>query len=119
MPDVIFNGPEGRLEGRYQHGKTPGAPVALMLHPHPQHGGTMNNKVVYTLYQAFARRGAAVLDADQVGHQVLAEPEVIAAFRQRWGEAVVGPDGQIIRREVAALNEPRLHLLESERSFRF
>jgi hypothetical protein len=24
-----------------------------------------------------------------------------------------------IRREVAALNEPRLHLLESERSFRF
>ena len=21
MPDVIFNGPEGRLEGRYQHSK--------------------------------------------------------------------------------------------------
>ena len=61
MPDVIFNGPEGRLEGRYQHGKTPGAPVALMLHPHPQHGGTMNNKVVYTLYQAFARRGFSSL----------------------------------------------------------
>ena len=61
MPDVIFNGPEGRLEGRYQHGKTPGAPVALMLHPHPQHGGTMNNKVVYTLYQTFARRGFSVL----------------------------------------------------------
>jgi alpha/beta superfamily hydrolase len=61
MPDVIFNGPEGRLEGRYQHGKTPGAPVALMLHPHPQHGGTMNNKVVYTLYQIFARRGFSVL----------------------------------------------------------
>jgi uncharacterized protein len=61
MPDVIFNGPEGRLEGRYQHGQTPGAPVALMLHPHPQHGGTMNNKVVYTLYQAFARRGFSSL----------------------------------------------------------
>ena len=61
MPDVIFNGPEGRLEGRYQHGKTAGAPIALMLHPHPQHGGTMNNKVVYTLYQIFQRRGFSVL----------------------------------------------------------
>ena len=57
MPDVIMNGPEGRLEGRYQHGKLPNAPIALMLHPHPQHGGTMNNKVIYTLYHGFARRG--------------------------------------------------------------
>lgn len=61
MPDVIFNGPEGRLEGRYQHNKDPNAPIALMLHPHSQHGGTMNNKVVYTLYHAFARRGFSVL----------------------------------------------------------
>jgi alpha/beta superfamily hydrolase len=61
MPDVIFNGPEGRLEGRYQAGRDPNAPIALMLHPHPQHGGTMNNKVVYTLYHAFARQGFGVL----------------------------------------------------------
>jgi alpha/beta superfamily hydrolase len=61
MPEVIFNGPEGRLEGRYQHNRAPDAPIALMLHPHPQHGGTMNNKVVYSLYQAFARRGFSVL----------------------------------------------------------
>jgi alpha/beta superfamily hydrolase len=61
MPEVIFNGPEGRLEGRYQHNRAPQAPIALMLHPHPQHGGTMNNKVVYSLYQAFARRGFSVL----------------------------------------------------------
>jgi hypothetical protein len=32
-----------------------------MLHPHPQHGGSMNNKVVYTLYQAFSRRGFSTL----------------------------------------------------------
>jgi alpha/beta superfamily hydrolase len=32
-----------------------------MLHPHPQHGGTMNNKVVYSLYQAFQRQGFSVL----------------------------------------------------------
>jgi alpha/beta superfamily hydrolase len=61
MPEVIFNGPEGRLEGRYQHSRTPNAPIALMLHPHPQHGGTMNNKVVYSLYQGFARRGFSTL----------------------------------------------------------
>jgi alpha/beta superfamily hydrolase len=39
----------------------PNAPIALMLHPHPQHGGTMNNKVVYTLYQTFLRRGFACM----------------------------------------------------------
>jgi hypothetical protein len=61
MPEVIFNGPEGRLEGRYQHNREPNAPIALMLHPHPQHGGSMNNKVVYTLYQVFTRRGFSAL----------------------------------------------------------
>lgn len=61
MPDVIFNGPEGRLEGRYQHAKKDDAPLALILHPHPQHGGTMNNKVVYSLYHSFARRGFSTL----------------------------------------------------------
>jgi len=61
MPEVIINGPEGRLEGRYHHSKQPNAPIALLLHPHPQHGGTMNNKVVYTLYHAFVRRGFSAL----------------------------------------------------------
>ncbi len=61
MPEVIFNGPDGRIEGRYHHSKRPNAPVALLLHPHPQHGGTMNNKVVYSLYQIFRRRGFSTL----------------------------------------------------------
>jgi alpha/beta superfamily hydrolase len=61
MPEVIMNGPEGRLEGRYQHGREANAPIALMLHPHPQHGGTMHNKVVYAMYQTFAKRGFSVL----------------------------------------------------------
>src|ERR1700747_2457163 len=61
MPDVLINGPGGRLEGRYHHSKEAGAPIALLLHPHPQHGGTMNNKVVYTLYHAFVRRGFSAL----------------------------------------------------------
>jgi alpha/beta superfamily hydrolase len=61
MPEVNINGPEGRIEGRYSHGRVPNAPAALLLHPHPQHGGTMNNKVVYQLYQAFAARGFSSL----------------------------------------------------------
>ena len=61
MPEVIFNGPEGRLEGRYQIVRSATAPIALLLHPHPEHGGTMNNKIVYALYQAFTRRGFAAL----------------------------------------------------------
>ncbi len=61
MPDVIINGPEGRLEGRYHHNRDANAGIALVLHPNPQHGGTMNNKVVYNLYHAFVRRGFSVL----------------------------------------------------------
>ena len=45
MPEVIFNGPDGRLEGRYHHSRVENAPIALILHPHPQQGGTMNNRV--------------------------------------------------------------------------
>lgn len=61
MPDVIFAGPSGRLEGKYQHQKHKTAPIALILHPHPQHGGTMNNRVVYEMFYAFQRRGCSVL----------------------------------------------------------
>ncbi|MET0155700.1 MAG: alpha/beta hydrolase [Rickettsiales bacterium] len=66
MPEIIFNGPDGRLEGRYvdsfhkENNEFANAPVALILHPHPLHGGTMNNKVVYRLYQTFARCGFSV-----------------------------------------------------------
>jgi alpha/beta superfamily hydrolase len=61
MPEVLINGPEGRLEGRYTQSKTPNAPIALILHPLPTHGGTMNNKIVYTLFQTFVQRGFSTL----------------------------------------------------------
>lgn len=61
MPEVIFPGPDGRLEGRYHPQKAKDAPLAIILHPHPQFGGTMNNKVVYNLHYAFHRLGFAVL----------------------------------------------------------
>jgi hypothetical protein len=61
MPEVIINGAEGRLEGRYSPAKSDRAPVAVLLHPHPQYGGTMHNKVVFTLNQSFLQAGFATL----------------------------------------------------------
>jgi len=61
MPEIIFAGPSGRLEGRYQPGREEKAPIAIILHPHPQFGGTMNNRLVYNLFYTFQQRGFAVL----------------------------------------------------------
>ena len=61
MPEVLFAGPEGRLEGRYTHSKIKDAPLALILHPSPELGGTMNNKITYLMHQAFAARGFSTL----------------------------------------------------------
>ena len=61
MVEVLFNGSAGRLEGRYHHSERENAPMALILHPHPQYGGTMNNKVVYTLFSCFRDLGFSVL----------------------------------------------------------
>ncbi len=61
MPEVIFAGPAGRLEGRFQPARRRNGPIAIILHPHPQFGGTMNNQVVYQLFYMFAKRGFAVL----------------------------------------------------------
>ncbi|WP_413987672.1 alpha/beta hydrolase [Labrys okinawensis] len=61
MPEVTFTGPAGRIEGRFQPSKQRGAPIAIVLHPHPQFGGTMNNKIVYDLFYAFVQRGFSAL----------------------------------------------------------
>jgi hypothetical protein len=61
MPEVIFAGPDGRLEGRYHPQKNKDAPIAIILHPHPLYGGTMNNKVVYNLHYAFHAIGFTCL----------------------------------------------------------
>jgi uncharacterized protein len=61
MPEMIINGPSGRIETRYTPGRTANAPVAVILHPHPEYGGTMNNKVVFQTYKAFAERGFATM----------------------------------------------------------
>jgi len=60
--NLFIDGPVGRLEAileRPGEGALEGC--AVVCHPHPQHGGTMHNKVAYTLARAFVRSGFEVL----------------------------------------------------------
>src|SRR4029078_8920218 len=59
--------------------------------------------------------GAVVLDADQAGHYILRQPDVIAELRKRWGDKILDPNGQVIRREVAKIVFAQGN--ESERTF--
>ena len=52
--------------------------------------------------RAFARHGAAVISSDEIVHDLLhSDEDVRAALRDRFGEGVVGPDGEIDRGRVA------------------
>lgn len=55
-------GPAGRLEALLEEPEHQD-PVesALVCHPHPQHGGTMHNKVVYRLARGLRKSGCVVL----------------------------------------------------------
>tara|TARA_B100000941_G_scaffold192065_1_gene138536 strand:- start:566 stop:1222 length:657 start_codon:yes stop_codon:yes gene_type:complete len=53
ISEVFIPGPAGRLEGKYFKSKKKTSPIALILHPHPEYGGTMNNKVVVETFNVF------------------------------------------------------------------
>ncbi len=57
MSEVFFNGPGGRIEGNYTEVIKNNIQSALVLHPHPSYGGTMNNKVVFNTYKALYESG--------------------------------------------------------------
>jgi uncharacterized protein len=61
MPGIIINGPAGRMEARYSHSKMANAPLALILHPAPDRGGSMNHRIPYSIYQAMVARGFSTL----------------------------------------------------------
>jgi alpha/beta superfamily hydrolase len=59
---LFIDGPVGRLQAvleRPGDGALEGA--AVICHPHPQHGGTMHNKVAHTLARSFVRSGFETL----------------------------------------------------------
>ena len=62
IESLFLEGPAGRLEALLEepeHGEPREA--ALVCHPHPQHGGTMHNKVVYRIARGLRSAGSAVL----------------------------------------------------------
>lgn len=67
MADVFhrkffLEGPAGRLEALLWTARVANPTfVALVCHPHPLHGGTMHNKVVYQAAKALHQRAAPVL----------------------------------------------------------
>ncbi len=62
IESLFIQGPAGKLEALIEppEDREPSQAV-LVCHPHPQHGGTMHNKVVYRIARAMRRTGAVVL----------------------------------------------------------
>lgn len=58
---VIFAGPAGQLEGVLHLPDAAPSAIAVVAHPLPTMGGTMDNKVVATLIRAFTESGFAAL----------------------------------------------------------
>ena len=54
-----------------------------------------------TVARAMADLGAEVIDADRIAHDVLAEPEVVAAIAARYGAEVLDDAGRVRRPRLA------------------
>ena len=62
LTKMTLPGPAGELEAVLEVPDDDGVVGAVVVcHPHPQHGGTMHNKVAHTLARAFVRSGFAAL----------------------------------------------------------
>ena len=61
MPEILLNGPIGRLEARYTHNNKNNSPSVLILHAHPGHGGNMNNPLSLKLHKFFSDLGFSSL----------------------------------------------------------
>ncbi|MDX2029911.1 MAG: alpha/beta fold hydrolase [Blastocatellia bacterium] len=59
--NLFIPSPHGRLEAIYRPTRADAARVALVLHPHPLHGGTMHNKVVFRAAKALNECGFETL----------------------------------------------------------
>ncbi len=61
VKEIFIPGPCGRIHAKYTKNESQGAPVAVVLQPHPQYGGTMNNKIVCETYNCFYKMGFSVI----------------------------------------------------------
>jgi uncharacterized protein len=102
---LAIEGPAGTLQALVEtpvteHGEALHAPAfAVVCHPHPLFGGTMDNKVVYTVARAFEQLGAPAIrfnfrgvaastgSYDEGRGESADALAVIAWGRQRWPNA--------------------------------
>lgn len=62
IESLFLNGPVGKLEALLEEPDDQAPREAVVIcHPHPQHGGTMHNKVVYRIARGLRRAGTVVL----------------------------------------------------------
>ena len=59
--EIFIPGSSGRIQAKYFKNKQQGSPVALVLQPHPQYGGSMNNRIVYETYNCFYKNNFSVI----------------------------------------------------------
>lgn len=59
MQTFLIDGPAGKLEAVLAEPRNHAQPVglAIIAHPHPLHGGTLDNKVVFTLFNSVLELG--------------------------------------------------------------
>lgn len=50
IQNVLIDGPTGKLEVTLGKPRAIPKGIAIIAHPHPLHGGTMDNKVIHTLF---------------------------------------------------------------------
>src|SRR5215218_2744160 len=51
----------------------------------------------------FAKNGAYVIDADQLGHQALKNPEIKKQLQSIWGLAIFNQEGEVDRKKLATI----------------
>src|SRR5580700_11417768 len=62
IESLFLPGPAGKLEALLEEPEdVEPVEAALVCHPHPKHGGTMHNKVVYRLARGLRKSGCVVL----------------------------------------------------------
>jgi len=59
--EIFIPGPSGKIQAKYLKNKQQGSPIAVVLQPHPQYGGTMNNKIVLETFNNFYKNGFSVI----------------------------------------------------------
>lgn len=96
---VAIPGPAGALDALIEAAEQPARALAVLCHPHPQHGGSKDNKVVFTAARAARAAGCDSLRFDFRGVGASAgvygalDGEVEDALAVvRWGLEAGNPD---------------------------